>query len=123
MQGLRPIPGDFRLGHHDNLPRKMEAPRQGRGSPGSDTHDLGGTRKTWEITVTLRTREGMGYPGNPVYMREHGSVPVILYAGEHEFLGNLVRKAQGAAPFDAVSRVTRLQPGSRAPPMGHRKGK
>ena len=82
MQGLRPILGGLRLGHHDNLPGKMEAPRQGRGSPGSDTRGLGETRKTWGITVTLRTGEGMGYPGNPVYRREHGSVPVILYTGE-----------------------------------------
>ena len=42
MQGLRPIPGDLRLGHHDNLPGKMEAPRQGRGLPGNNTHSLGG---------------------------------------------------------------------------------
>ena len=50
--------------------------------PGDDTRGLGGVRETWVVPVTLRTGEGMGHPGNPVYRREHGFFPVILYTGE-----------------------------------------
>ena len=38
--------------------------------------------KAWVIPVISRAGEGMGHPGNLIYRREHGFIPVILYMGE-----------------------------------------
>ena len=61
----------------------------------------------------------MGHPGNPVYRREHGFFPVILYTGESMgFLVILYAGSREAACFDTASREAMPAAGKPSSPGG-----